>query len=150
MKNTIQDYTEYLFCSDFTDDTFDPEDHEEHLKKSWELFDRFSWNDIYPIWMEYLHTQCKTIDSVINFANLFVYYEAAALPLPDPIDFISYLYYRVDMNRYWDVAGDLFDSIAISILSKSGLIDPMKDPYYSPLNDTRILSGIQQWSNAEI
>ena len=40
--------------------------------------------------------------------NLYVYYDAASMKIPDPLDFISYLYYRVDMDEYWDEAGELF------------------------------------------
>jgi len=146
---TIQEYTDYLFHCNFTDESFDPEDHEDHLKASWELFDNYVWNEIYPVWTQYLHTHCATAEEVINFANLFVYYEAAEKPVPDSIEFISYLYYRVDMDKYWDEAGDLFDSIATSVLSKSGLISLMDDPYYSPLKDERILNGINMWKEQQ-
>ena len=52
MKKSIQDYTEYLFHCTFTDESFDPEDHEDHLKASWELFDAYDWTNIYPIWKQ--------------------------------------------------------------------------------------------------
>ena len=146
---TIKEYSDYLLNGCFTDDTFDPEEHEDHLKMSWELFEHYSWTDIYPIWMDYLHLHCPTPADVINFVNLYIYYDAADKPIPDPIDFISYLYFRVDMDRYWNEAGDLFDSLAVNILSKHGLVDMNQDPYYSPLKDDRILSGISDWKKRE-
>lgn len=72
MKKSIQDYTEYLFHCTFTDESFDPEDHEDHLKASWELFDAYDWTNIYPIWKQYLHSHCDTPTKVINFVNLYV------------------------------------------------------------------------------
>jgi len=144
---TINEYTDFLFNCNYFDESFDPEDHEDHLKASWELFESFTWDEIYSNWMKYLHSNCHTASDIINFANLYLYYEATDYIIPDPIKFISYLYYRVDMDKYWDVAGDLFDSIAISILSSCKLISLADEPYYSPLKDDRILAGIQQWES---
>ena len=84
MKKSIQDYTEYLFHCTFTDESFDPEDHEDHLKASWELFDAYDWANIYPIWKQYLHSYCDTPAKVINFVNLYVYYEAGDKPIVSP------------------------------------------------------------------
>ena len=41
---SIQEYTDYLLNCCFMDDSFDPEDHEDHLKASWELFENYSWD----------------------------------------------------------------------------------------------------------
>lgn len=139
---SIEEYTDYLLNCCFADDSFDPEDHEDHLKASWELFEKYPWEDIYPVWMRHLHTECLTPADVINFVNLYIYYEAEELEIPDPLDFVSYLYYRVDMDLYWDEAGDLFEGLAINILSNHGLIDIMEDVYYDPTKDERILSRI--------
>lgn len=86
---------------------------------------------------------------VINFVNLYIYYEATDLKIPAPLDFVSYLYYRVDMNKYWDEAGELFEGLAISILSKHGLINMMKNPYYDPTKDERILNRIAALKNSK-
>ena len=139
---SIEEYTDYLFNCSFSDDSFDPEDHEDHLKASWELFENYTWEDIYPIWMKHLHENCSTPEEIINFVNLYIYYEADNLPIDDPIGFISYLYYKVDMNKYWDEAGELFEGFAINILSKHGLVNMMNDPYYTPLKDERITNAI--------
>ena len=139
---SIQEYTDYLLNCCFADDSFYPEDHEDHLKASWELFENYSWEDIYPVWVRHLHESCPNPTDVINFVNLYVYYDAAGKKIPDPLDFISYLYYRVDMDLYWDEAGELFDGLAINILSNHDLTNMMEDPYYDPTKDERILSRI--------
>ena len=146
---SIKEYTDYLLNCRFTDESFDPENHEDHLKASWELFDNYSWKDIYPVWEQYLHTNCKTPTDVINFVNLYVYYDAGSKKIPDPLDFIGYLYYRVDMDTYWDEAGELFEGLAITILSNHGLINMMENPYYTPWKDARILNQIASWKNKE-
>jgi hypothetical protein len=144
---SIQEYTDYLLNCCFMDDSFDPEDHEDHLKASWELFENYSWEDIYPVWMRHLHESCLTPTDVINFVNLYIYYDAASKKIPDPLDFISYLYYRVDMDLYWDEAGELFEGLAINILSNHGLTNMMEDPYYDPTKDERIRSRITALRN---
>jgi hypothetical protein len=144
---TIEEYSNYLLNCHFTDDSFDPEDHEDHLKASWELFENYPWEDIYPVWMRRLHENCLTPTDVINFVNLYIYYDAANKKIPDPFDLISYLYYRVDMDNYWDEAGELFEGLAINILSKHGLLNMMADPYYDPTKDERILSRIEALKN---
>jgi hypothetical protein len=111
------------------------------------LFDNYAWADIYPVWVQYLHTKCETPEDVINFVNLYIYYEAANQAVPNPVEFISYIFFKVDMDKYWDEAGELFDGLAINILSKQGLVNMMENPYYSPLKDERILSGISTWKN---
>lgn len=146
---TTGEYTNYLLNCCFTDDSFDPEDHEEHLQASWELFENYSWEEIYPVWMEHLYMNCKTPEEVINFVNLFIYYEAADQQIYDPIKFIGYLYYKVNMDKYWDEAGELFEGLAISILSKSGLVDIMLDPYYDPMKDSRIIKEVDELRKAE-
>ncbi len=67
---SIKEYTDYLLNCRITDDTFDPENHEDHLKASWELFENCPWEDIYPVWMRHLHGGCHTPADVINFVNL--------------------------------------------------------------------------------
>lgn len=146
---TVKEYTNYLLSCRFTDDSFDPEGHEEHLQASRELFENYSWEEIYPVWMGHLYTDCKTPEEVINFVNLFIYYEAADQPISDPIKFIGYLYYKVDMDKYWDQAGELFEGVAINVLSKSGLLDTTVDPYYTPMKDSRILKEIDELRKAE-
>ena len=42
---TIEEYSNYLLNCCFTDDSFDTEDHEDHLETSWELFKSYRWDD---------------------------------------------------------------------------------------------------------
>lgn len=145
MINNIKDTTSYLFNCDFFSDDFDPEGQEVHLDKAQELQEVFPWIDIINEWHNFLYDNCNTPESVINFANLFFYYGGADDYNSDPFKFIGYLYAKVDMNIYWDQAGDLFDSIAIDILSNQQLIDISENPYYNPLKDPQIISEIKKW-----
>jgi len=145
MKQTIKEVTDYLFCCEFMDDSFDPDGNEIHLDTAQELFESYPWNDIIQEWHNYLYTNCHTPHEIINFANLFYYYDGANDYNPDPYRFLGYLYAHVDMDTYWDEAGELFDSIAISILENQLLISTSEDPYYNPLKDPKILLEIERW-----
>lgn len=147
MLANIKDTTTYLFNCDFFSDSFDPEDHEEHLDKSNELQASYPWQDIITEWHNYLYTNCHTPEEVINFANLFFYYGGADDYNPDPYKFIGYLYARVDMDKYWDQAGNLFDSIAMDILQFQQLVNIVEDPYYDPLKDKKVIDEISKWKN---
>ena len=147
---TLEEYTEYLLNCDFMDEKFDPDGNELHLKASWELLDNYEWQNIYPILIHHLHTKCSSPADVINFANLYMYYEFAQLKIPEPIEFVSYLYYRVDMDTYWDEAGEMIESLSIEILKNHNLIDIMINPYYNPLNDQRILKQIASFKSNNI
>ena len=129
MNKNIKEITDYLFRCDYFDESFDPEGEENHLSEAEELQVSFPWNDIIVEWHKYLYTQCKTEDDVINFANLFMYYGGADNYNPDPYKFLGYLYSQIDLDKRWDDAGDLLDSIAIDVLSYQQLIDLQSNPY---------------------
>ena len=65
--------------------------------------------------------------------------------MKEPYKFLGYLYYMVDMDKYWDDAGDLFDSLSISMLENSGNINIVKNPYYTALEDPKIKSAVNEW-----
>lgn len=136
--------THYLFDCKFTSDDFDP-DETPHLDTAISLLHDYPWKDIFMSWNAYLHEHCPTAEDVINFVQLFSYYGGTDQYIPQPYEFIGYLYYRVDMKKYWDDAGDFFDGVAISILEKSGKIDTTKDVYYSPLEDPKVLASITNY-----
>ena len=69
------------------------------------------------------------------------------VPLRDPYPFISYLYYRVDTQKYGVFATDIFDSIAIPLLDNIGDVSLELAPDYVPEKDTRILCAIEKWKN---
>ena len=145
MNNNISEITQYLFDCNFFDDSFDPENEEVHLDKAQELQTTYPWIDIITSWHEYLYTSCHSADEIINYANLFFYYEGSDNYNPEPYKFLGYLYAFVDMDIYWDKAGELFESIAINILSHQQLIDIRENPYYNPLEDSNILIEVEKW-----
>ena len=44
----------------------------------------------------------------------------------------------MDLDKNWDLAGDIVDSIGVSILEKSGNLSLLNDPNYQLWNDPQI------------
>ena len=145
----ISNTTTYLFNCDFFADDFDPEGHEEHLECAEKLIDTYPWNDIFNSWNEYLHNNCKTPESVINYCNLFLYYGGQDQFIPNPYEFLGYIYYMVDIDKYWDQAGEFLDGLSISILEKSGEISTVKNPYYQSWTDPKMIAAIERYRSSK-
>ena len=139
------DTTKYLFDCDFFSDSFDPEDHEDHLECAEKLLSTYPWNDIFYAWNRYLRNNCQTPESVINYCNLFSYYGGQDQFIQDPYDFLGYIFYMVDIDKYWDDAGEFLDGLSISILEKAGKISTVKDPYYQSWHDPEILKAVEKY-----
>ena len=106
----------------------------------------YDWRDTFAAWNQYLHENCKTPESVVNFANLFWWYGGEDHIIPDPYDFLGYLYYRVNLEPEKYDAADLFDSLAITILPKAGYpeADLVLHTDYMPENDPKLLEAVKK------
>lgn len=147
--DVINQETEYLFNCNFFSDDFDPEDNCTHLDRAELLLDNYDWKDIFQAWNSFLHTKCPSTGDVINFCNLFVYYGGHENFIPDPYEFIGYLYYRINLDLYWDEASSVLDSIAIGILSRTGEVNLSKQPDYRPEKDSKIIAEVEKLKAAE-
>lgn len=145
--NEMTKTTEYLFHCDFLEDDYDPEGHEDHLRCAEDLLRKHPWSDIFLSWNEFLRNRCSTPEEVINYCNLFSYYGGTDQVIPDPYDFLGYIYYMVDTEKYWEEAGEFLDGFSISVLEKAGEISAIKDPYYQSWKDPRIISVIEKYRN---
>ena len=111
------------------------------------LIKKYGWPTVYKEWSRFLHEECPTDKDVIWFAHNYSSY-ALDTVLPDPLQFIAYLYYRVDTGKNQDAAR-IFDSLAITVLPTAGLVDLIEDPYYAAENDPRIQAEIANWERIE-
>ena len=152
----LYDKTKYLFNRDFLselDDTNDiSEDEEEKYTKCVEsLYKKYDWSDIFDSWNDYLLLECKTERDVMNFANLFWEYGGYKNYIPEPYKFLSYFYYKIDVNKHWDIIRDLIDGMAIEILHRAGVtgVTNSENPYYDPQEDPQFVQEIKKWKEQE-
>ncbi len=141
-KLNLKETSEYLLSLDPNYDYSNEElDHLDDLAT--ELLSQYSWSDVYTEWSDYLYNRCPTDEDVIRFAHNFFDYSNDNV-VPDPLQFIAYLYYRVDVTKNRD-AFDIFDSLAITVLPNAGLLGPYDLDYYAAESDPRILKEIEKW-----
>ena len=138
-KLDLQKTSEYILSQDAMKDYSDEEILQLEATVE-QLISEYSWPKVYEVWINYLHTKCKSDEAVINFAQNFFDY-AHERHIPDPIHFIAYLYYRVDAHKN-ELAFDIFDSLAITILPNAGLVDIVQNPGYAAEADPRIQAEI--------
>lgn len=147
MNNKYDEITRVLFdrryCSDIDEDTED-----ELLDLVDSQIRNIGWADTFKNWEQYLHQECKTPDSVINFANLFWWYGGQDHVISEPYHFLGYFYYVVgsDVDKYDN--GRILDSIATSILPKAGFSEAnlALHPDYVPENDPMIIKEAQGYA----
>lgn len=148
--NNIDNETIYLFNRLYDVNLPDDED-EALLKRAQQQVIDYGWDNTFESWKQYLFTKCITPDEVINFAHLFWCYDGCEYIIPNPHSFLAYMYYRIDMNptKYDDL--DILDGIAITILPKAGYTeaDLISNPYYSPLDDKKIIEEVEKLKNLE-
>ncbi len=141
----ISEVTKYLFDCDFFAEEFDENDTYEHYDCAQKLMEENKWDEIYDAWYDYLINCCQTPDSVINYVNLYIYYGGQDQAIRNPYEFLGYIYCMVNMDQYWDSVGELFDGLSINILENCGKANIVKNPYYNPEKDPKLLESIQEW-----
>ena len=144
-EETLNSETASLFNRSFDEELTDAEETA-LFDHSNALINKFGWKTIFNSWNNYLHKHCVTPESVINFANWFWFYEGHEHPIPNPHQFIAYFYYRIDNETQKYDASDILDSIATTILPKSGYreADLYLNPYYMPESDPKIRAEVEK------
>ena len=96
-KPELRETSKFLLTIDPDYDYSDAElDHIEDLAEA--LINQYGWSTVYKEWTRFLHEECPTDKDVVWFALNFSSY-APDIALPDPLQFIAYLYYRVDTTK---------------------------------------------------
>ena len=111
------------------------------------LIRQYTWSVVWQEWSDYLYNHCPSDEDVVRFAHNFFDY-ASDRPVPEPLRFIAYFYYRVDVTKNSD-AFDIFDSLSITVLPNRGLVNLMKEPNYAAESDPRIQAEIANWKRQQ-
>lgn len=100
-------------------------------------------------WQKYLFTECKTPESVINFANLFWIYGGQDYPINEPYKFLGYFYYRINFETAKYDKLMILDSLAIDILPKAGYLyaDRFINDDYIPELDPNIIKQVEEYKS---
>lgn len=146
----IESIIEHLFNRKWDEDLTDEE--EEKLENEAEtLVGKCSWKSIYAAVSAYMHNNCKTPESAINFACLYWGYGWQDYPLPDPYRFLGYLYYRINLNPEKYDSMDILDSLSTTILPKAGFqeADLVLHTQYMPEQDPKIIEAVNSFKSSK-
>lgn len=123
------------------DDQYNLEDYAKKIIK------KYGWIKVYEVTYNYLCMNCTSPESVINFAHLYWIYGWHEYSISKPYEFLGYFYFRIDMDTEKYDEMDILDSIAVSILPKSGYAeaDLYNNPNYLPEMDHMLLDAVETY-----
>jgi hypothetical protein len=143
---TIKETTRKLFNINFEIDLEDDTLSEEYKDIADNLIETNSWSKVYPYWYDYLINECKSEEEILNFANLFWFYDGENYNIPNAIEFCAFFYATISFEHYPD-AIEILDSITIDVFLNSGIYPREKLYYdeYIPQNDPIVKKEINKW-----
>ncbi len=143
---SIQETTNELFGVDYEKDFEDEKTYDKYVDIAKELIKKNGWQDVYACWYDYLITNCKTEDAILNFANLFWCYEGYEQAIPNAVEFCAFFYANISLKRHPE-AVSVLDGIAWNALIHSGIYS--ENDYYfedfSPMSNPEIVAAIEKW-----
>ncbi len=99
----------------------------------------------------YLYNNVNTPEEAINAAHNFHSCRWVEQVVPNPYTFISFFYYKINLDETkYDDQG-ILDSLSITILPNAGVkqANLMENPNYSPLLDPTLLSTVDEWKSGK-
>ncbi|MCD8293806.1 MAG: hypothetical protein LUE27_00965 [Clostridia bacterium] len=149
IKNNIEKITEDIFN---IADTYSAKNKQLDIsiEKARSLVSAYGWENIFPIWRDYIYNRCTTFKSAYVAVSILYFMPGAGRLFPyqidNPYEFVAYLYCR--LKDHWATAGSMWDSLTKDILFTSAgreeLIRPYNDWYY-PEDDPLITAEIEKW-----
>lgn len=146
MYKSIDDITAFLYERSY-DTELTEEQEDDILDIVDDQIENHGWENTYKSWYAYLVNNCKTPESVVNFANLFWWYGGQDHPIPEPHKFLGYFYYRINMETSKFDNMDILDSLSTTILKKAGFreADLVLNTQYMPENDPKIIAEVENY-----
>lgn len=147
MTNKIDNLTNILFNQTFGIESDNL--RKVHRNQAKQQIAEFGWENTFTSWKNFLFKECKTPESVINFANLFWSYGGEEYPIPEPYKFIAYFYYRVDFKPEIYDGVDILDSLVLAILPKAGYsyADWAINWDYYPEKDPKMVAEVNEFKS---
>ncbi|PLS31537.1 hypothetical protein Uis1B_0528 [Bifidobacterium margollesii] len=115
------------------------------------LVDEYGWDAVRQAFFHYVQTECKTIEDVTKAIDLFEGFDWQSKTIPDPYEFLGYLYYRVGFENAPYKAACALDDLCISILPASGYPEAniYYHPYYAAEADPKMIAAVERWRQRE-
>lgn len=146
-STTLDDLTQYLFSFRYSGDD-DDKTIEKYESAADGVLERYPWREVYASWFDYALRRCPTADDIARWEHLFWIYGGTDFPLSDPYPMLGYLLYRTahtgEIIEDFDLR-NLFDSIAVQMLQRLGILTVDDMDTYSADQDPAIIAAAQAW-----
>ena len=115
------------------------------------LIDEYGWDAVQQAFFHYVQAECNDSEDVARAA---FYYEGLGWnkrPVPDPYDFLGYLYYKAGFREASHEAAHALDDLCITILPASGHSEAniYYHPYYAAEADPKMIAAVERWRQRE-
>ena len=146
----LYDKITYLF-NRYWDEDLSDEEQDGLEQEADDLVKEIGWRDVYKAAVEYLHRECLTPGSAVNFACNYWTYGWYNNPIPDPHRFLGYFYYRINYETAKYDTIDILDSLATTILPKAGYSEAnlVLNTQYMPESDPKIKEEADRFKESE-
>ena len=120
MKHNDINSTILFLFNRYWDDDLTEEQETELDNEAESAINTYGWNTVFAAANSYLRDNCKSPESVINFAHHYWIYGWYKKDIPNPYDFLSYFYHILDFKttEYDDM--DILNSLATTMLPQAG------------------------------
>lgn len=142
----IEDAVKQLFSHD--SDAVRPTEEGNALRQQADSLVRTNgWDAVLQALIKYLHTCCRTPESITNAANWIWNYGWYEHPVPDPYGFLGYLYYRAGFLKASYDARCILDGLTTEILPAQGYQEAniYYHPYYAAETDPKMIAAVNRW-----
>ena len=147
MNDEITNTVTFLFNRAWNSNVDNDEETDNLQAQYDELVKKYGWDKVFGAIEQYMKTNCKTSESVCNFAHLFWEYSCPCpKPISNPYEFIAYLYYFVDSKPWEYDCAEVYEGIVYNLLSNETDYNhnPFMNPDYYPEKDPNIVSEIEK------
>ncbi len=144
--DSIKEITNKLFKVNYKIDSKDSKKINEYREIAKKLIEDNLWDDVFSCWYDYLLSNCKKEDEILNFAKLFWCYGGQKYYIPNAVEFCAFFYVSISFEHYpW--ASPVIDGIAWEVLVRAGIIDERKLTFdnYTPDDIPLMVAAIEKW-----
>lgn len=120
-------------------------------KKTTRLVNEYGWDAVQQAFFCYVQTNCKTPEDIARTAYAYEGLGWNNKPVPDPYDFLGYLYYKAGFRKAPYRAACALDDLCITILPASGYPEAniYYHPYYAAEADPKMIAAVDRWRQRE-
>lgn len=120
-------------------------------KQAARLVSEYGWDAVRQAFFRYVRNECKTSDDIARAAFRYEGLNWNKKPIPDPYEFLGYLYYKAGFRKASPKAAHALDDLCITVLPASGYPEAniYYHPYYAAEADPKMIAAVERWRQRE-